>query len=503
MQVESFSTRRLLHEVRDGQGSSWAEVQAYLSGFKQSQQVVAQLTWGPMQLQGPGAVSLVLHSDICRLQPSEWLNDELVNFYLTLVQYYDSSRGSRSSGGQFMRNLSRWLADDAKDKQVALPAGQLTCEVAAAGMPVQADGNSCGLFACAVCERLAAGWSTPFDFSQPLQSPQARPLPVGAASKSPQSLRHHRLLLQDPFSVPATDASNEEVDYTDEASPDDQDRALAGDVMTLEATPDQGQAAAAGPQDIASQAPADNQPRSASTGTEVAVADQDVPQIIITTDQAIPVTGPTATAQDANTPAQQAPAAGPVGQPTAASGVPSNSPAGVATQPAQVVAAFPDSSNGPGKTSATAQPEGSAAPPEDPNAVAGDPNALSQTVILVVPTGNHPASDQAPSGAGSSTTENVPGTANAIMQAVPADAGPSDAAPDVLAAEGYGDSRMGGYGDSSPEILPTSTDGSPVVLQDGPVEGQGKGVIMLVYPSEGDQPEAAEDYGPEEAALAG
>jgi hypothetical protein len=32
-------------------GCSWAEVAAYLSGFKQSQQVVAQLTWGPTQLQ--------------------------------------------------------------------------------------------------------------------------------------------------------------------------------------------------------------------------------------------------------------------------------------------------------------------------------------------------------------------------------------------------------------------------------------------------------------------
>jgi len=32
-------------------GCRWAEVADYLSGFKQSQQVVAQLSWGPTQLQ--------------------------------------------------------------------------------------------------------------------------------------------------------------------------------------------------------------------------------------------------------------------------------------------------------------------------------------------------------------------------------------------------------------------------------------------------------------------
>jgi hypothetical protein len=36
-----------------------------------------------------------------------------------------------------MHNLGRWLSEDAADKKVALPAGQLTFEVAAAGMPVQ------------------------------------------------------------------------------------------------------------------------------------------------------------------------------------------------------------------------------------------------------------------------------------------------------------------------------------------------------------------------------
>ncbi|WIA29922.1 hypothetical protein OEZ86_000021 [Tetradesmus obliquus] len=85
-----------------------------------------------------------------------------------LLQYFDPLPGRRE-GRRVLASLARWLLQDAADKGVALPcrrARQLRLEHAPQGMLVQCDGHSCGVFAAAVCERLAAGWHAPFEFSQ-------------------------------------------------------------------------------------------------------------------------------------------------------------------------------------------------------------------------------------------------------------------------------------------------------------------------------------------------
>ncbi|KAF6250257.1 hypothetical protein COO60DRAFT_1465765, partial [Scenedesmus sp. NREL 46B-D3] len=84
-----------------------------------------------------------------------------------VLQYFDPLEDTRAAR-TVLATLARWLLQDAADKGVALPytAQQLRLELAPEGMPAQLDGHSCGVFAAVVCERLAAGWQTPFDFSQ-------------------------------------------------------------------------------------------------------------------------------------------------------------------------------------------------------------------------------------------------------------------------------------------------------------------------------------------------
>ena len=55
-----------------------------------------------------------------------------------------------------------FVAQSYKEKNVRAILGIQSCLAAC----VQADGTSCGVFACTVCERLAAGHTTPFQFSQ-------------------------------------------------------------------------------------------------------------------------------------------------------------------------------------------------------------------------------------------------------------------------------------------------------------------------------------------------
>ncbi|GMH44392.1 hypothetical protein BSKO_12344 [Bryopsis sp. KO-2023] len=87
----------------------------------------------------------------------------VVRLRMGVIELYDSLGGYESSWEVF-KNVQQWLRDEQSDKQIELNIKKWKQKKMP--VPLQGDGSSCGVFTCVFAERVAAGETPEFDFSQ-------------------------------------------------------------------------------------------------------------------------------------------------------------------------------------------------------------------------------------------------------------------------------------------------------------------------------------------------